>query len=261
MPSLLLFKVLDAQAKPPYHSGRRNPYELPEGRHPGQWTESIYNPKVHVRGYHLTRDPALYWKGNNRLFIAQVQGQTDIAGDKVACESVRLLEEVGPEWSLLPLYPEIRALLAWRWRMENPEESSPPKWANLSRLNISRAKLSRIVLSGLRCTNLNAAGADLTGAALTGSILTGANFRRAVLKNLADTTGAECTGADFRGADLSGTDWSNAILVGAHISPETVVHGARFTRSQIVQLGLTAEQRKLVRIVPDPPQRQGWSVA
>ena len=196
-----LYKVLAADGRPTV-SGVDYSYPLPtlaDGTStPGEWTEPVI-PAACVSGYHLTSRPESWWTKGARLFIAEARGRMDFqAPDKVACESVRLLEEITPEWAMLPIYPVFRAMLASSWRAANPE-GDMPTWANLSRANLSGAYLSEANLSGA-----NLSRADLGGANLSGANLSGANLGRAYLSG-AYLGGANLSRADLGGANLG--DW------------------------------------------------------
>lgn len=194
-PSYLLWKVLDNDYRSP-HGNADFAYELPKDGEPGAWTEPVTNPVACERGYHLTSRPTSWWVSGGRLFAAEARGVMRFHGDKVACESVRLVEEVTPEWQYLPLFPEIRALLYSTWRLHNPD-ADRPIWAYLSGANLSRATLS---------------GATLSGAYLSGADLSGAGLSRA------DLSRANLSGADLSGADLSRATLSRANLSRADLS-------------------------------------------
>ena len=174
-PSYLLFKVLDGDCRPT-RGNTEFAYDLPTEEQPGAWTLAIPDPVPCERGYHLTSRPAIWWVAGARLYTAEARGVMVFDGDKVACESIRLVEEVTPEWPLLPLYPEIRALLYSTWRLHNPD-SERPGWAYLS-----GAYLSGAYLSGANLSGANLSGADLSGAYLRGANLRGANLSGAYLR-------------------------------------------------------------------------------
>jgi len=78
------------------------------------------------------------------VWVSLGEGAVDFSPpDKMACESIRLLEEVTPEWSLLPIYPVVRALLYSSWLVAHPEAKAEdrPAWADLSGADLSGAYL------------------------------------------------------------------------------------------------------------------------
>lgn len=126
----ILFKVLTKDCEPT--RGGTFKYPLPADGEPGEWMKAV-KPVACKSGYHLTSRPASWWVAGARLFTAEARGAMDFqAPDKVACESIRLLEEVTPEWPWLPLFPEIKALLVASWRARNLTAKEYPDWAHLS---------------------------------------------------------------------------------------------------------------------------------
>ena len=104
-----LFKVLDQEGRPAH--GGTGTYPLPTARRAGTWTTAV-RPAACASGYHLTSRPASWWKPGARLFVAEFRGAVDFSPpDKIACESVRLTEEVTLDWPLLSIFSEIRALV------------------------------------------------------------------------------------------------------------------------------------------------------
>jgi hypothetical protein len=157
-----LYKVLTADGLPAH--GGIGVYPMPKRASAGAWTEPIA-PRACERGYHLTSRPASWWVPGARLFVAEYRGAVDFSPpDKIACESVRLVAEVTGDWSLLPLYPEFRALLASSWRFNNPDAENVPAFADLSGADLFRADLSGANLSGAYLSGAYLSGADLFGA-------------------------------------------------------------------------------------------------
>ena len=228
-----LFKILDKDARSSY--GDEPQYHLPEGKRPGAWMPHISDPKVTARGYHLTTDPlgmAVGRSGPQRIFMAEYKGKISAGARRVACESVRLVREITPDWELLPAYPEIRALLVSQWRMEFGPDAPLPEWADLSgadlykadlrRADLRRADLRWANLSGANLRQANLRGAnlyksDLSAARLYVADLRGANFSAARLY-VADLRGADLRGADLYKADLRWADLSGADVRGAKVS-------------------------------------------
>ena len=218
-PSFLLFKVLDARGRPPLG----NPsfvWPLPTDAAAGDWTPAVPDVVPCLRGYHLTSRPAHWWVAGGRLFTAEGRGVMAVHGDKVACESARLIEEITPEWAMLALFPEIIALLYSSWRRANPHTPELPPWAdlreadlrgaNLGGANLSGANLSGADLGRANLGRANLGRANLSRAYLGGAYLTRADLREADLRR-ADLREADLRGADLREADLRGADLSDAI--------------------------------------------------
>ena len=177
-PNVFLFKVLDKDASPAH--GGRCKYDLPADGVPGKWMPDI-KPLACQSGYHLTTRPAGWWVKGARLFLAEAQGAKDFSPpDKVAFESVRLTQEIDFDWEWLPLFPEIRALLAASFHARFPDKALPPG-ADLSGADLRRADLTRADLSGAYLSRANLSGADLSRANLSGAYLSGADLSRANL--------------------------------------------------------------------------------
>jgi hypothetical protein len=241
----LLFKILDKDARSDY--GDAPQYHLPQGRRPGAWMPEISDPRVTARGYHLTTDPmgmAVGRSGPQRIFLAEYRGKISAGARRVACESVRLVREITPDWELLPAYPEMRALLVSQWRAEFGPDAPLPEWADLSGFDLYMADLRTADLrrTDLRWTDLHGANlreadlsganlykCNLSGARLYRSALRGANLRKAKL-NVADLRKADFRGADLHEADLRWADLSEADLGSAKVS-RGQLQGARRTES------------------------------
>ena len=228
-----LFKILDKDARASH--GDKPQYHVPQAERPGAWMPPISDPKVTVRGYHLTTDPlgmAVGRSGPQRIFLAEYKGKISAGARRVACESVRLVREITPDWELLPAYPEIRALLVSQWRKEFGPDAALPEWADLSGADLYKADLRGADLRGadlrwadlsgsnLRRADLSGAGlykSDLSGARLYMANLRGANLRRANLY-VADLRRANLRRADLCSADLRWVDLSGADLRAAEVS-------------------------------------------
>ena len=204
-------------------------YPLPKGKKPGAWTEPV-TPRLCLSGYHIvTKVTPWIPVGDSpfEVYTAEHRGAVHCDSTKVACESIRLLERVTPEWALLGLHPDVRVALMGSWRREHGPDAQWPAWANLSGANLSganlsganlsRANLSRANLSGANLSRANLGGANLSRANLSRANLSGANLSRANLSG-ADLSGADLSGADLSGANLSGADLSGADLSGAYLS-------------------------------------------
>jgi hypothetical protein len=142
-----LFKITNLAGGSTYGHGFT--YPLPRGKRPGSWTPAVERVAACVRGYHLTAAPVQWWNGDcTRLWVAEGRGKMAPTPDgrKVAYESVRLLEEVTLEWPLLPLYPELRVLLAVMW--QRTHKDNPKDQANLAGADLAGANLARADLAG-----------------------------------------------------------------------------------------------------------------
>jgi uncharacterized protein YjbI with pentapeptide repeats len=231
----------------------------------------VDNPRVGERGYHLTADPLFETAGRRdqqRIFLAEYRGSIHVQGRRVAAESVRLIQEITPDWELLPVYPEIRVLLVSQWRKEFGTEPSLPAWADLSRAkltgadlswadlrgaNLSEADLTRAHLTRAKLTQANLSGATLNMADLFGADLIRANLTRA------DLTGAVLTEADLTGANLTEANLYGAVLTEANLEganlTEANLYGTVMTSAQIRTLNLSEKQKAQVRIVELRPER------
>jgi hypothetical protein len=197
-----LYKILDKEARASF--GDKPQYPVPHGKRPGAWMPPVADPEVGSRGYHLTSDPlgeAVGRTGPQRVFLAEYKGKVNVSSRRLAAESVRLVREITPDWELLPLHPEIRALLVSQWRKEFGPDAPLPAWADLYEANLGGAYLR---------------GADLRGADLRWANLGGANLG-----------GADLTGADLREANLGGADLYRADLTGANLG------GAKISKAQL----------------------------
>ncbi len=218
-----LFKVLDKDARASY--GDKPQYPVPHGKRAGAWMPPVADPQVTSQGYHLTTDPlgeAGGKSGPQRVFLAEYKGKISMGSRRIAAESVRLVREITPDWDLLPVYPEIKALLVSQWRKEFGRDATLPQWANLSRADLSRANLYVADLS-----RANLYGANLSRANLYRANLYGANLSRANL-----------SWADLSWANLYGADLSRANLYGANL------YGAQIAKAQL-QTGRYLEHAEL----------------
>ena len=248
----MLFKVLTREGKGTHQNFD---YPLPTAKRPGKWTEPV-NPKTCVSGYHIVHR-VTPWLPSDLfdIYTAEGRGGIDCAVDKVAFESIRLLEKVTPEWPLLPLYPEVRAALMKCWKMENPKATKWPTWANLSRANLSRADLS-----GANLSRADLSWANLSRAYLSGAYLSRANLSRANLSG-ADLSGAYLSGADLAGANLSRAYLSGAYLSGAYLSGANLsgadLSGAYIGISTSVSLPkqYRVDKRGFVEFVPESERK------
>ncbi len=187
---------------------------------PGEWRTPT-SPRCCQAGYHLTSDPLAWWKPKATLWVAEGRGAIDGDGkDKAAFAEARITEQITRDWSLLVMFPRLRAFLAATARSE--DASADIGWANLSLANLSGANLSGANLSGANLSLANLSGANLSWANLWGANLSGANLSLANLwganLSLANLSGADLSEADLSEADLSGADLSEADLSGANLS-------------------------------------------
>jgi len=204
---MLLFKVLkDGES---CHGGD---YKYPRIR---KWTP-LEKPQCCESGYHLTSDPLIWWIPGASLWLAE--GKLPLSGDgndKAAFTSVRLIQEITPEWPYLIMFPRLRMFLAASQRAIDEKADiswADLSWANLSRAdlvgaNLSRANLSEANLSGANLSEANLSRADLSGADLSWADLVGANLSEADL-SAANLVGANLSEANLSRADLSGAIWA-----------------------------------------------------
>jgi hypothetical protein len=70
---------------------------LPHGTRPGKWLPAVAAPKPCARGYHVVDIAHLpaHWGIPGVLYEAETRGKTVEDGDKLACESIRLVRRVG----------------------------------------------------------------------------------------------------------------------------------------------------------------------
>jgi hypothetical protein len=70
---------------------------LPHGKRPGKWLPAVKDPRPCVRGYHVVDIAHLpaHWGIPGVLYEVEVRGKTVEDGDKLACESIRLVRRVG----------------------------------------------------------------------------------------------------------------------------------------------------------------------
>jgi hypothetical protein len=70
---------------------------LPHGTRPGKWLPAVAAPKPCARGYHVVDIAHLpaHWGIAGVLYEAETRGKTVEDGDKLACESIRLVRRVG----------------------------------------------------------------------------------------------------------------------------------------------------------------------
>jgi len=135
------------------------PY-LPSETSPGKWLPEIDDTELCSRGYHVTKDPAI-WIGNI-VYLCETREPVCLT-DKTVHATLRLLVRTRPEDCIDPrVY--VRVMYPF-----------------LSGANLTGANLSGAYLSGAYLTGAYLTGANLTGAYLTGADLTGANLSRAYL--------------------------------------------------------------------------------
>lgn len=236
-------------------------YNLPnEAGEPGAWT-TAYPPVICESGYHLTTTPH-QWRvpcGSTdreaykqlRLWVAEGRGRTHQpahSGDKISCESIRLLQEVTPEWGYFSLCP---SALLWlylkgaishddmttKWRGYGfsglPGKISCPPGTDLSHLVFNRCDFTSATLRGVCFSHAsihyaNFDMADLSEVNLYDAHATTANFGDANL-SWSNLSCSNLAGADLRcrliGANLRYANLHDVLLT----STPARLHGADFT--------------------------------
>ena len=180
----LSWRVTDAQGRP-CNGGDADPIAL------GEWSPTIEDAAICIRGWHTTSDP-LPWRGS-RVWLVEGAGLVGTEGDKSCWRRIRPLAEVDPRQSICQRV-----------------------WVAAMRPNLRGAYLGGADLSGADLRGAYLRGADLRGAYLRGADLGGAYLRGADLHG-ADLSGADINEADLGGADLSGADLRGAYLRGADL--------------------------------------------
>jgi hypothetical protein len=91
---IMLFKVLkDGKS---FHGGKHT-WSLPIGDTPGEWHKIAYDPIICGQGFHVTSNPALWWKEGCTVYVAEVGGRQITAPvsaedpTKIAVQECRLL--------------------------------------------------------------------------------------------------------------------------------------------------------------------------
>ena len=89
------YKWLTAERKGSYGHGDYRGY-LPRPSRPGKWTPAV-TPRQCAKGWHVTDVEHLWshWTIDGTLYVAECRGESSVATDKTAWESIRLLRPVG----------------------------------------------------------------------------------------------------------------------------------------------------------------------
>ena len=224
-----LFKVLDQHGYA--NNGGDYQYDLPQDGKPGKWTKPIKRRiKICNDGYHLTRDPLEWYDSNARLFVAEGRGEYDLdnyCGDKIAFESVRLLEEVTPKWKGFKLFPEAMFFLSMagkcRVRLDRVNlftkdfTHSTLRYLNLYNSRLCQIKFLHSNLLRANWEHVIAIASPLVGASLTSAKFISCRFRD-----------VEFIDSKFRGTQFHWCHFDNCDFTGVQVADVNMGNLSKF---------------------------------